>query len=185
MEDEAIITLYFARNQEAIAETEKKYGAFCMTIAHNILTLRQDAEECLNDVLHTVWNHVPPLRPENLKAFLGRLTRNAAIDRYRRERAQKRFSGMELLLSELGDCIPAPDTAEQTLDRKELGELISDWLDALPDEDCALFVRRYWHGEAVQALARRCGVSPNAMSHRLAELRKKLRKKLESEGVEI
>ena len=185
MEDEAILTLYFARDPEAIAETEKKYGVFCTTIARNILTLREDAEECLNDVLHAVWNRIPPLRPENMKAFLGRLTRNAAIDRYRREHAQKRYAGMELLLSELNDCLPSPDTAEQTMERKELGERISDWLDALPNEDCALFVRRYWYGESVQSLAKRCGISPNAMSHRLLELRKKLRKKLEAEGVEL
>ncbi len=185
MEDEAILTLYFARDPEAIAETEKKYGTFCTTIARNILTLREDAEECLNDVLHAVWNRIPPLRPENMKAFLGRLTRNAAIDRYRREHAQKRYAGMELLLSELNDCVPSPDTAEQTLERKELGERISDWLDALPDEDCALFVRRYWHGEAVKTLARKCGISPNAMSHRLSQLRKELRHRLESEGVQI
>lgn len=185
MEDEAIITLYFSRNQQAIAETERKYGSFCTAIARNILTLREDAEECLNDVLHTVWNRIPPLRPENLKAFLGRLTRNAAIDRYRREHAQKRFSGMELLLSELNDCVPAPETAERAVDSRELGNLISDWLDSLPEEDCALFVRRYWHGEPVQSLAKRCGISPNAMSHRLSELRKKLRAKLEAEGVEL
>lgn len=185
MEDEAILALYFSRDQHAISETERKYGGFCTTVARNILTQREDAEECWNDVLHAVWNRIPPLRPENLRAFLGRLTRNAAIDRYRREHAQKRFSGMELLLSELNDCVPSPETAERTADSHELGNLISDWLDSLPREDCAVFVRRYWHGESVQSLAKKCGISPNAMSHRLMELRKKLRTRLEAEGVEV
>ena len=185
MEDNAIIELYFSRSEEAISATMEKYGLFCTAIARNILTLKEDAEECMNDVLHAVWNRIPPLRPDSLKAFLGRLTRNAAIDRYRREHAQKRYAGMELLLSELDDCVPAPDLTLRTLDSKELGEYISDWLDALPEGDCAVFVRRYWHGESVKGLARKCGVTPNAMSHRLSDLRKKLRKKLESEGVSI
>lgn len=182
MEDEAIIQLYFDRNQEAIRETEGKYGGLCRRVARNILTIREDAEECVNDTYLAAWNTIPPQRPRALAAFLGRIVRNLSISRYRTYRAQKRYDGMETMLSELEDCVPARETVETEMERAELGEAISLWLDTLPQTDQHLFLRRYWYGEAVGDLARQAGITPNQASQKLLRLRRALREILEAKG---
>lgn len=185
MEDREIVALYWQRDEQAIAESARKYGALCRRIAENILTLREDAEECVNDSYHAAWNAIPSAKPESLRAFLGRITRNLAIDRCRAAHTGKRYAGAELLLSELSDCLPSPDTIERSMEAAELSAAISAWLDSLPEADCALFVRRYWYGDAVQELARRCGVTAAQMAQRMLRLRRSLRSALEAEGVSI
>lgn len=110
MDDLAIVDLYHRRNEQAIVESDKKYGALCRSIALRLLGLREDMEECVNDTWLAAWNRMPPDRPEALGAFLGRLTRNLSISRWRRDHAQKRYRGIEILLSELEDCVPTPST---------------------------------------------------------------------------
>ena len=183
MEDAAIINLYHLRSERAIAETADKYGAYCAVIAGNILTQPEDREECLNDTWLAAWNDIPPSRPDSLKAYLGRLTRNLAITRWRWAHAEKRYSGPELLLSELEDCVPASGGVEEAVEQKELGGLISRWLDGLGTEDRRLFVRRYWYGVRVKDLAGEAGVRENKIAQRLFRLRKELRRCLEQEGV--
>jgi RNA polymerase sigma-70 factor (ECF subfamily) len=183
MEDKKIIELYFARNESAIAETDRKYGGYCHRIALNLLHIREDAEECVNDTYLATWNRVPPENPRSLSAFLGRILRNIAISRFRRDHARKRFDGMELLLSELEDCIPSSSNVESTIEENELSEIISDWLEALPINDRALFIRRYYHGESIKALAKISGNDPTRLSSRLFILRKKLKQVLEEKGV--
>jgi len=185
MDDLAIVELYHRREERAITESDKKYGALCRSIALRLLGIREDAEECVNDTWHAAWNQMPPDRPQALGAFLGRITRNLSVSRWRRDHAKKRYDGIEVLLSELEDCVPAPGTVEEELDRRQLARLISAWLDGLADEDRRLFIRRYWYGEAVKALAGPRGMGANALSQRLLRLRKDLRAFLESEGVEL
>lgn len=185
MDDERIIGLYFQRNEMAIAETERKYGAFCHHIALNILSIREDAQECVNDTYHAAWTQMPPVFPHSLKAFLGRITRNLSISRYRANHAKKRYHGMEVLLSELEDCIPSNEPVELVIEHMELSRIISDWLDSLPSEDSLLFVRRYWYGDSIRHLAARSGCTPAQMSQRMLRLRKNLKNVLESEGVAI
>ena len=185
MDDLAIVELYHRREERAIAESDKKYGTLCRSIALRLLTLREDAEECVNDTWHAAWNKMPPDRPGALGAFLGRITRNLSISRWRREHAQKRYEGIEVLLSELEDCVPAPGAVEEELDRRQLSRAISAWLDSLTDEDCRLFIRRYWYGDAVKELAAERGEKPNALAQRLLRLRTSLRAFLESEGVVV
>ena len=185
MDDLAIVELYHRREEQAIAESDKKYGALCRSIALRLLDFREDAEECVNDTWHAAWNRMPPERPCSLGAFLGRITRNLSVSRWRRDRAQKRHDGMEVLLSELEDCIPAPGTVEEELDRRWLAQAISRWLDGLEDGDRRLFIRRYWYGDTVKELAAERGERANALSQRLLRLRKALRAFLESEGVEL
>ena len=185
MDDLAIVELYHRREEQAIAESEKKYGAMCRSIALRLLVLREDAEECVNDTWHAAWNRMPPDRPRALGAFLGRITRNLSVSRWRRNHAQKRYDGMEVLLSELEDCVPAPGTVEENWDRQQLARSISAWLDSLENEDRRLFIRRYWYGEAVKELAAQRGERANRLSQRLLRLRRALRTFLESEGVEL
>ena len=183
MDDPAIVALYHSRDEQAIAETEKKYGALCRGVALRLLGVREDAEECVNDTWHAAWNAMPPERPRALSAFLGRITRNLAVSRWRRDHAQKRYDGMEVLLSELADCVPAPGTVEEHLERRELAQAISAWLDALEEADRRLFVRRYWYGDAVKDLAEELDAGANATAQRLLRLRKGLRAALEAGGV--
>ena len=182
MDDGAIITLYWSRDEGAITETQKKYGAYCRTIAMNILGSAEDAEECVSDTLHSAWNAIPPQRPGSLPAFLGRIVRNLSISRRRRERARKRFSGLDVLLSELEECLPGPGGVEDAVEVRELTGRIEGWLDGLSREDRVIFMRRYWYGDEVQALAKARGMGPNQMSKRLLRLRESLKRELEREG---
>ena len=185
MEDEKIIDLYFQRDETAIRETEAAYGKLCMRIAMNILSIRQDAEECVNDTWYSAWERIPPTRPLSLRSFLGRITRDGAISRWRSEHAQKRFDGMELLLSELDECVPASTNPEAETEAAELSERIAAWLRALDADDRALFLRRYWYGDGVAEMAKERRERANSVSQRLLRLRKRLRETLESEGVWI
>ncbi|MBR6644113.1 MAG: sigma-70 family RNA polymerase sigma factor [Lachnospiraceae bacterium] len=183
MEDNQIIELFFRRDETALTETANKYGGFCLRIAMNVVNVREDAEECVNDTYHTAWNQIPPTKPDSFKAFLGRIVRNFAISKYRVLHAKKRFNGLEVMLSELSDCIPGTESVEQEMEAKELTEYINTWLAGLKPEDRALFVRRYWYGDEVRELAKKCGVSGTQMTQRMLRLRRKLKVFLEEKGV--
>ena len=185
MEDIRIIDLYWLRDETAIRETDTKYGAFCHRMAMNILHSFQDSEECVSDTYTRCWDTMPPQRPGSLRAYLGTIIRNLSISRYRAYHAQKRFGGAEVLLSELQDCVPAPENIQRTVEAEELGGLISVWLDTLDREDRALFIRRYWNGDAVKELAGELGIRPNALTKRLLRLREGLRGHLEKEGISV
>ena len=185
MEDTQIIDLYWRRDETAIRATDAKYGGFCHHLAMNILHSFQDSEECVNDTYSRCWDTMPPQRPVSLRAYLGTIIRNLSISRYRASRAQKRFGGAEVLLSELADCVPSPDSVQGTVEAAELGEEISRWLEGLEPADRALFIRRYWNGDPVKALAGELGVRPNALTKRLLRLREGLRRALEREGVAL
>lgn len=185
MDDAQIVELYWQRDEQAIAETQRKYGGFCYTIAMNVLSVREDAEECVNDTWHNVWNAIPPQRPRLLRAFLGKVVRNVAINRWDKAHAQKRFAGMELLLDELADCVPSPETVERTLEARELGAAISAWLRTRSADDRALFIRRYWNGEAVKDLSRVWDESPARLTQRLYRMRLELKADLERNGITV
>lgn len=185
MDDLAIVELYHQRDEQAIAESDKKYGALCRSIALRLLGFLEDAEECVNDTWHAAWNTMPPDRPQVLGTFLGRITRNLSVSRWRRDHAQKRYNGIEVLLSELEDCVPTSGTMEEYLGRQQLSQSISTWLDSLSGEDRRLFIRRYWYGDPVKNLAAELGERANSLSQRLLRLRRDLRTFLESEGVEL
>ena len=185
MEDAQIVSLYWVRCEDAIRETDAKYGTFCRTLTGNILSIREDAEECVNDTWHYAWNAMPEERPILLRAWLGKVVRNLALDRWRSSHAQKRYDGMELLLSELEDCVPARETVEETVEAAELGCVISAWLAALPEDNAALFVRRYWNGEALNALAKAQGVTAAKLAQKMYRLRLSLKTTLEQEGIAL
>ena len=182
MEDKQIIDLYFVRDEAAIAETARKYGRFCSSVALNILSNRGDADECVNDTYLQAWTSIPPQRPDKLGAWLGRVVRNIAINLWNKNHRQKRYAGMEQLLSELEDCIPAMGTVEHVMEEKELAEAIDAWLATLERDDRVLFLRRYWNGEMVNKLAEECGLTPGKLAKRMYRLRQSLRSALERDG---
>lgn len=185
MQDTEIIALYQARDELAIKATAHTYGRYCFQIARNILTLPEDAEECVNDTYHAVWNHIPPDQPRRFRTYLGVIIRNLSLSRYRANRSQKRYCGMETMLSELSDCIPDQQTTEQAFEALALTAAIEEWLRGLPEKDRVLFLRRYWYADSVQTLAKRAGCTENAMALRLLKLRRKLQAHLELKGVTI
>lgn len=183
MEDNQLIALYWARDESAIQETDRKYGAYCFKISMNILTSREDAEECVSDTWLRAWDTMPPEKPDSLRAYLGRIARNLSISLYRKLHAQKRFSGMETLLSELDDCIPDNNSTESVLENQEITEALNRWLENLDARDRILFVRRYWYGDAARDLARAAGMTQGQLSGKMYRLREQLRHYLEQEGI--
>ncbi len=186
MEDEKIIQLYWARDEAAIPATAEKYGAYCGAIAGRILESPEDREECLNDTYLAAWNAMPPHRPRVLATFLGKLTRNLAINRAREQAAAKRGGGaLPLVLEELGECVSGGESVEQALDRQELTRALNGFLATLPQEKRQLFLGRYWYMESVGELARRFGMTENRVSVTLHRLRGKLRRYLIERGVSV
>lgn len=182
MEDREIIELYHRREERAIAESDVKYGGICRSIALRLLGIREDAEECVNDTWYAAWGKMPPDRPASLGAFFGRLTRNLSVSRWRRDHAKKRYDGMEIMLSELEDCVPSPAAVEADMERRVLAEAIGAWLDSLNEADRRLFIRRYWYACPVKELAEELHEQPNTCSQRLSRLRCALRAFLETKG---
>ena len=185
MEDSQIIGLYFKRDEAAISETAAKYGAFCRGIALNILSISADADECVNDTYLRAWNSIPPQNPVRLGAWLGKVVRNIAFDLWKKNHRKKRYSGMEQLLNELEDCIPSHTAVESEIEGQELTGVINAWLASLPQSDRILFMRRYWNGETVAALAQESGVSPANMAKKMYRLRQGLKSRLEKEGYSL
>lgn len=148
MEDGGIVALYFARNEQALEETAKKYGADCHAVSYQILRSHEDAEECVNDTYIRAWNAMPPQRPNHLRAFLLKIARNLALTAYQAARTQKRGGGQVLSLTqELSDCVTG--NSEATLQQAELTKLLDSFLMGLPDRDRYIFLRRYWHAATV------------------------------------
>lgn len=180
MDDQRIIALYWDRDENAIPETKKKYGAFCHSIALRVLGSEPEAEECVNDTLFALWNAIPPAKPEPLSSYVGKIARNLALKRHRWENAGKR-RGATVSFEELDRCIPAADTVEEALAGKELARVIDSFLRAQSREDRNLFLRRYWFFDSSGELARRFGMSSSQVKSRLLRLREKLKEYLKKE----
>ena len=184
MDDASIVELYFRRSETAIEETSKKYGAYCMKICMNILGDISDSEECVSDTYLNAWNSIPPHRPEALSAFLGRIARNLALNRYKARHADKRaLSEYALSLDELAECVA--DTHSFSGDTSELSRMISDFLYTRSSDERRVFVCRYFYCDTVRDIARRFGFSQSKVKSLLFRTRNKLKEYLESEGINI
>ena len=186
MEDAGIIALYWAREERALVETERKYGRYCWTISYNILHNREDTEECLNDTYMKAWNAMPPQRPSILSAFLGKIARNLSLDRYKAGRTDKRGGGqMVVALEELEDCLPGSGSVEQSLADAELARSIDRFLRTLPEKECCVFLRRYWYVDSMLEIAHRYHMAEGTVKSMLFRTRRKLKAYLEEEGVYV
>lgn len=182
MDDNKIIDLYFARSENAISETSVKYGAYCYSIAHNILSSREDAQECVNDTYLAAWNSIPPQRPVRLPAYLGKITRYLSLDRWKRHFAAKRGGGeVPLVLEELADCISGGETPEESLLQKEQLRCLNAFLETLPKTERKVFLCRYWYMETVPEIAGRFGFSKSKVTSMLHRTRGKLCVAMEKE----
>ena len=183
--DEVIVDMYFARNEDAITETEKKYGRYLVTITYNILKNNEDSEECVNDTYLKTWLSVPPTRPNSLKAYLSKLARSRAIKRYEELNRQKRIpKDVVYPFEELGAIIADGDNGDESLS-DAIGEIISEYLKSLNDRKLYIFVARYFYGHRIEYISERLDVSRSTVNKELAKMRAELRKQLEEGGIEI
>ncbi len=183
MDDKSIVDLYFSRNQDAITQTDKKYGRYCYSIAYNILTNKEDAEESVSDTYMTVWRAIPPRRPSVLSTFLGKITRHISINRWRERSAYKRGGGeMPLALEELNDCVAGMQNVEMDYERKEIIKAYVEFLDTLPTTERRVFLCRYWYVESIETIADKFNFSQSKVKSMLYRTRVKLRTRLEEEG---
>lgn len=170
MNDQQIIDLYFARNEQAIVETDRQYGAACMRISLNILNSRPDAEECVSDTYLSVWNNIPPERPHHLGAYICRIARNLSLRRFRDLHRQRRDRDLEVAMDDLAVIAAPPEDRAA-----ELAQDISNFLDTQDKLDRLLFMGRYFHLCSVKELAAQSELAPNTVSVRLHRTREKLR----------
>ncbi|MDR0671194.1 MAG: sigma-70 family RNA polymerase sigma factor [Oscillospiraceae bacterium] len=179
MDDESIIELFWQRSEDALAEVSGKFGGYCRRIAVNILHSAEDAEECVNETWLRAWNAIPPARPGKLTAFLGRITRNLALDRYEASHAQKRGGGeVALALEELADLAAPEET-----DEGEITRAINAFLRGETAERRDIFLKRYLCLCSIQDIAAAYGCSESKVKSLLLRVRNRLKTKLESEGL--
>ena len=186
MQDHEIVALYHQRDERAIVQTESKYGAYCTGIAQNILQNMQDSEECVNDTWLVTWNSIPPACPDVLKTYVGRVTRNLSINRYKQKRREKRGGGqVELALDELAEVAAPGEDVGSYYERLEFARLFNRFLRELPERDCNVFIRRYYHVDSVEDIAKRYGITPANVFKLLSRTRLKLKIFLEEEGFAV
>lgn len=184
MDDKAIMDLYWARSENAISETASKYGAYCYTIAYNILSSREDSEESVNDTYLAAWNTMPPKRPDHLAAFLGKMTRYISLDRWKKRSRVKRGGGeVPLCLEELENCVSGRESTEDAVIRKETLAGLNRFLDALPEAERKVFLCRYWYLDPIADIAERFGFTQSKTASMLHRTRGKLNKYLAKEGL--
>ena len=183
MEDRRIVDLYWQRSEDAISETASKYGKYLHSIAYQILSNAQDAEECVNDTYAGAWDAMPPHRPAVLSTFLGKITRRISVDVWRKYSAEKRGSGeMALVLDELEESVSGNGGVEEETERRELTEKINEFLRLLPETERQVFLWRYWYVDSVSSIAKQFGFSESKVTSMLHRTRVKLRAMLEEEG---
>lgn len=183
MDDAQIIALYFDRDESAIAESSRKYGNYCGTVAYGILHSREDAEECVNETWLHAWHAMPPQKPRHLHLFFAKITRNLSLSRWRRVHAEKRGGGeLPLLLDELQECVDGTADVQAEAELREVKAALHRFLSGLPERELQVFLRRYFYAQGIAQIAANCGLSEGNTSVLLSRTRKKLREYLKKEG---
>ena len=183
MEDNKIIELYWNRHEIAISETAQKYGNYCRSIAFNILANNEDTDECVNDTYLNAWKAIPTQRPNFLRVFLGRITRNIAFDKYDYYHAQKRNIDFNVLLSELEECISSSNDVESSFEKGEIAKAISDFLCSESSENRNIFIRRYWFSDSISTISASFKMKESKVKTILFRIRNRLKIYLEKEGI--
>ena len=186
LSDEQIIDLYFAREERAIAETDRKYCQYLYAVAYNILANEQDVEECLQDTYLRVWNSVPPERPRLFHAFLAKITRNVSLNRYKAAKRQKRVPcEVSVSLDELGECVSEHTDLAHEVHSATVAQVLNRYLDGVSERRMYVFVSRYFYSLTIPQIAKRLSCSIALVNKELTAIRRELREVLEKEGIEI
>lgn len=176
MEDKLLIDGLFARDERSVARLEEKYSGYCYTVAYAVVRCREDAQECVSDAMLGAWNSIPPNRPENLGAYLGRIARNSALNLLKVRRAKKRGEkNVALALDELSECIPSAENTEQQADTVLLREAVNGFLDSLERERRIVFIQRYWYMLGISEIAAERGMTEGAVKMSLKRTRDSLK----------
>lgn len=184
MEDKQIVELYWNRLENAIEETSRKYGRYCHYIAKRILGNKEDSEECVNDTYLQTWNSIPDYRPESLRAFLGKITRNLALHKWEKRNAKKRGEGaVTLVLEELQECIPGENSVEHVTEQIVLVDALNGFLSEQTSENRKIFMARYFYFASIKEIASKYGISESKVKMTLHRLRQKLKEILEKEEI--
>lgn len=184
MDDLIIIELYFERDEKAIRETDKKYGRLCFSLAVNILGNSEDSEECVNDTYLSVWNKIPPTRPNNFMAFICKITRNLSLKRLDYNKAMKRTPESVVSFTELEDVLP-DNKIMPDIENADIGKKISDFLKHEKPAVRAVFIRKYWFFDSISEIADRYSFSESKVKNMLYHSRNRLREYLKKEGIEV
>lgn len=186
MKDDQIVNLYWDRNEDAIHQTEMKYGSYLSKVAYNILADFEDSQECVNDTYLAAWNSMPTNRPGILATYLGKITRQISIDLFRKKNRLKRYaSEYAISLDELGDCFSEGSTPDQELSAKELTDGINRFLRSLPDDARNTFIGRYYFFYPLKDVAAYCGMSESKAKSMLYRTRQALKEFLIKEGFDL
>lgn len=185
MDDKLIIELYLKRDEKALSETECKYGKYLYSIANRILNSNEDSLECVNDTYYGAWDTIPPNEPTVLSSYLGKITRNLAINRYIYNTRDKRNKNLEIALSELEDCLPCEDFTEEHISLIMFKEALNTFLRLLPFNKRTVFILRYWYLMEIKDIAKRLNMSQSNVKATLMRLREKLKKHLRKAGIDI
>lgn len=183
MEDEKIVGLYWQRSEEAIAETEAKYGKLCYSVAYGVLENHEDSEECVNDTYVRTWNSIPPDQPDHLGAYVSKISRRLALDKFRRKTADKR-PAVTVVFDEISECIPDIG-GEPTVDRMVTREALNKFIGAMTPTNRIIFMRRYWYCDSVRDIAKLLHMTEAGVKMKLSRMRQKLKKELSGEGVDV
>ena len=185
MEDGKIIGLFWERDERALVETQVKYGRLCMATARRVLADERDAEECISDACMNAWKTIPPKRPESLGAYLVRITRTLALDRYDYNHAGKRCSALESSYDELEECLGFRDNVEEALDKRDFERVLNEFLHRQSEDARRYFIRRYWYGETIREIAQACHVREEKVKVSISRTRKRLQEVLGKEGIPV
>ena len=181
-EDGRIVDLYWQRSERAVAETDRKYGPYCRTVAYNILENSEDSDECVNDTYLRAWNSMPDARPASLSAYLAKITRNLAISTLRRKNTLRRGGGRTALaLEELAEAVPSGESLETRIELRELSERLEAFLGTVGTQERRIFMARYFYMAQVKNIAAKYGFSESKVKSMLSRTRKKLKRYLEEE----
>lgn len=183
MTDERIIELFFARDERALSELDKKYKALCRYIAENFLSAREDVDECLNDVLLSLWNHIPPERPDDLRAYLCAAVRNCAIDKLREIKSEKRGGNYRIVSDEFLSLIDDGSDLASEFEARRAGEIINAFLAGQSEESRDIFVMRHYFGMSYTEITDVFGCSEGKVKMSLLRSRKRLAQELRKEGI--
>ncbi len=186
LEDRKIVELYLTRSEEAIQATDEKYGRYCYKIAFNILGNSEDSEECVNDAYMRAWGSIPPNEPKSLSSFIGKITRNLALDKLRQKNSDKRGGGeIPLVLDEISEFVSGDDQIARLQDSQEITAALNSFLAGLEEVERGVFMRRYWMVEPIADIAKRYGLTTSNATTLLFRLRGKLKKHLTKEGISL
>ena len=186
MDDDKIIDLYWERDEDALVESERRYGRYCSSIALRILNNMESSEECVNDTWLHAWNAMPPQKPDVLRIFLGSITRNLSLNRVRDLSREKRGGGQAVLaLDELADCVSDTETPDRVLEDQEITKIINKWLSSLKKEERVAFIRRYWFCDSLSEVSTLMGWSESKTNSLLRRLRIRLKNHMIMEEITL